>query len=133
MKLITGLRCTQTSEYQNAGNQLGDHGSNGYARHIHMKHDHEDQIQYGIYNTGNNQKDQWTFRISYSPQNRSSIIIKHKKRHTQKIDLHIQCRLSDHIIRCTHQFQSPSGKNQSHKCHDDTAYQCKSYSRMNGI
>ena len=88
-----------------------------------MTHDHEKQIQKRIGTAGNDQKDQRPLGISHSTQDRRTIVIQHKKRHSQEINTHIKSRKIDHIVRCIHQFQADPGKDHSQNCHDDPADQ----------
>ena len=79
----------QTPQNQHAGDHLRDHRRNADTCHAHIKLDDKQQIQYRIGTTGNQQKHQRSFRISHRTQNRRTIVIQHKKRHSAEINPHI--------------------------------------------
>ena len=109
----------QTPHHQSGGDGLGSHRGRGNSSHPHGKHNHKDQIQHHIHHTCDQQVIQGSLGVAYSPEHSASEIIYHHKRHTGKIDPHVQNGMLDYILRCSHQAQSRTGdkkpqKNQNH-------------------
>ena len=87
---------------QDRRDHLGQNCRQRHSCHSHGKDDHEQKIQDHIDDACQRQKIERSSGIPYRTQDRAAEIVCHLKRHPRKIDPHIQCGMSDHILRCPH-------------------------------
>ena len=98
-----------------------------------MEHDNEKHIQSGIQNAGDDQKEQRPFGIADSAQNGGAVVVEHKKRHSQKINPHIERGMFNNIVGRSHQLQGKPGENQPDKRHHNAAEERKQNRGMYGF
>ena len=129
-ELITSFGFIQAAQNQNTGYHLGSHRTDGHACNTQRNHNHQQQIQYHIGQPCGNKEYKGAFCIAHRSQDRRAVIVQHEKRHSHKINSHINCRQINYIRRRSHQRQSCSGHSHSHKRHDNAADQRQSNGRM---
>ena len=74
----------------NSRHALGNGGSNGHAGYVHMEDDNQYHVENHINDSGDGQKDQRTFGITYGSQNAGTEIIDHAGRHPDEINTYVQ-------------------------------------------
>ena len=81
----------------------------------------------------NRRKKERPLRISHCPQDCRAIIVEHKKRHPEEIDLHIKRGLPDDIRRRVHKAKRPTGQKKADHRHEDAAEKRQRDRRMYGF
>ena len=132
-KLVAAFRAVEAAKHQKAGNTLGSHGADGYACHSPGDHNDKQKIQYDISHAGAEEEQQRPLGVSHRPEDGGSIIIKHEKGHSHKVDGHISDRLIDDISGGPHKNQDRSCSEYADKCHENTADQRQCDGSMYGF
>ena len=117
------LLLDQQADHHCSRDRLTDDRGQSYTRNAHVEPDHEHQVQPHVYQAGYSQADQRAAGITNCPQQGSAKVVQHSSRHTQKVDLQVQGRKLDHILRAGHQFQQPAGGQKTSCCQHNAAAQ----------
>ena len=121
------------SGHQQCGHGLADDGGQCHARHAHGKADDEDQIQHHVDDTGSGQTIQRALGVAHGPQQRTAEVVQHGHGHADKIDLQVQGRKADHVLRAAHQLQQAARGAKAHHRQQNAADQTQRHGSVHRI
>ena len=105
----------------------------GATHHIHIKNSYEYDVERHVEYTGNGQKDQRTFGIAGSAEDRRAEVVDHSKGDAAEVYFHIQCGKRQHICGGIHPAQERLGECDAYHCQHHTADQGGGNSGMDGL
>ena len=93
------------------GDGLAEDGGQRHTGYAHPEPDDEHQIQHHVDDAGGRQAVQRTLGVAHSAQQRTAEVVQHTHGHPDEVDLQVQSRQIDDVLRAAHEFQqSPGGK-----------------------
>ena len=91
------------------GDGLADDSGQRHACYAHGKTDDEHQIQHYVDDACRCQTVQRAFGVAHCAQQGGAEVVQHGHRHTDEIDLQVQCRQVDYVLRAAHKLQQAAG------------------------
>ena len=92
-------------QHQDGRDCLRDDRRQRDARHVHVEHDHEEQVQHHVDDARQRQVDQRAARVADGAQHRGAKVVQHVDRHADEVDLHIERRQRKRFLRRIHPDQ----------------------------
>ncbi len=126
---LTGKRV----EDQRSRNDLGDDGRIGDAVHFHVEHKNKDQVEHGIEERGDDEKNQRAPGIADGPENAAAHVIEEDADDTAEIDGQVQSRVFHDVIRRLHEAQHGLNDEEAQNGGNDAENQCNSDRGMDGF
>ena len=124
--------------HQHGGDQAGRHcltddGGQRNARHAHGKADDEHKVQHHIDDTGRRQTVQRTLGVAHGPQQSAAEVVQHVHGHADEVDLEVQRRKVDDILRAAHELQQAAGGKKAHHGQQYAAGKAQRHGGVHGV
>ena len=133
IKLYRTVGMHKAGKHQHRRHNLRYDCSKRNACNVHLKGYYEDKVEYDIYNSRYGKIVKRALGVADGTQNRRSEVIKHIRRHTDKVDFNIQRRKVDDVFGGIHQLKHSLCRKESEHSHRYTAYRGNGYRGVNRL
>ena len=122
----------QAAQDQTGGDVLGDGGGRGHAGHVHVEHQHREQVQDHIDDAGHNEVVEGALGVPLGPENGRAEVVGQGGGHAQEVDAQIDGGQVDDVRRGGHPHQQLMGHNEAEDAQEHTAHQGQEDGGMDG-
>ena len=130
VKVHGTLFLDQQHRDHNGGYRLAEDGGQRHARHTHLEHDDEQQVQHHIDDTCHRQTDQRAAGVAHGTQQGGVEVVQHGHRHSDEVDLQVKGGKVNDILGAGHQFQQAVGCKKAHKSHQNATHKAQGNSSL---